>query len=91
MQDEDMRIADIEVKFSPPDPRLDRVSGLRHDPGGWVFRLYDENGRQLVGGAMHGADDVARERAVNHAANDARRKDLTHFQMVGESNAPIPL
>lgn len=86
-----MRIATIEVKFSPPDPRLDRVWGLRPDPGGWVFRLYDEDGRKLVGGAVHGANEAARGRAFNHAASDARRKGFTHYQMVDAPDAPTPL
>ncbi|MCR4471154.1 hypothetical protein [Burkholderia sp. SCN-KJ] len=91
MQDEDMRIATIEVKFSPPDPRLDHVWGLRPDPGGWVFRLYDEAGQKLVGGAVHGADQAARDRAVNRVLDDARRKGFTHYRMVDASDAPALL
>ncbi|RQV02797.1 hypothetical protein DF039_35675 [Burkholderia cenocepacia] len=91
MGDDVMRIAGIEVKFSPPDPRLERVWGLRPDPGGWVFRLYDEDGQKLVGGAVHGADQAARDRAVSRVLDDARRKGFTHYLMVDASDAPAPL
>lgn len=77
-----MRIARIEVKFSPPDPCLGRVWGLRPDPGGWVFRL---------GGAVHGTDQAACDRAVNRVLDDARRKSFTHYRMVAASDAPAPL
>lgn len=83
-----MRVATIEVKFSPPDPRLDHVPGLRLDPGGWVFRLYNEAGQTLVCGAVHGADEDARKRAFDRAARDARRKGFTHYRMFG---ALVPL
>jgi len=91
MGDDVMRIASIEVKFNPPDPLLDRVWGLRPDPGGWVFRLYDEAGQKLVGGAVHGADQAARDRAVSRVLDDARRKGFTHYRMVDASDTPTPL
>ncbi|EDT05904.1 hypothetical protein BamIOP4010DRAFT_0641 [Burkholderia ambifaria IOP40-10] len=86
-----MRVAGIEVKFNPPDPRLDRVRGLRPDPGGWVFRLYDGAGQKLVGGAVHGADQGAHDRAVSRVLGDARRKGFTRYRMVDASDAPAPL
>ncbi|WP_155625265.1 hypothetical protein [Burkholderia vietnamiensis] len=91
MADDVMRVAGIEVKFNPPDPRLDRVWGPHPDPGGWVFRLHDEAGQKLIGGAVHGGDHVARDRAVNRVLGDARRKGFTHYRMDDASDAPAPL
>lgn len=55
-----MKLAIIEVKWSPPIKELDHVVGLKRDLGGFVYRIYDENMKLNVCGTAGGSVEMRR-------------------------------
>lgn len=82
-----MQIATIEVKWNPPDPRLDNI-GLRHDPGGHIYRIFTAEGHRRMFGTSRGPD---RDRAFGVAKRAAFQAGFTHYRMLGEDGDPLPL
>lgn len=83
-----MNIAIIEINLSEPLRWLDDVPGLRHDPGGYVYRIYYEDGSKRIGGSSNGLD---RNKALSLAKNAAKVAGFTHYRMLDETADLIPL
>ena len=83
-----MQTAIIDVKFSPPDARLDGVPGLRPDPGGYVYRIRYTDGRLRICGTSS-SDDASR--ALSVALYAARHAGFTHWMAQGETGDAHPL
>ena len=56
----------IDVKWSPPMP--DPVPGMRHDPGGYIYRLYRDGALLMSGSAHHVTAETVGVRAARYAA-----------------------
>lgn len=74
-----MKLAIIEVKWSPPIKWLDNVAGLKRDRGGFVYRIYDENMKlNICGSAGKLNEDETLFLACSIAKKD---KGYTHYKM----------
>lgn len=78
-----MKLAIIEVKWSPPIKWLDNVPGMKRDLGGFVYRIYDENMELKVCGS---ANKLNENETVLRACKIAKRdKGFTHYKLHGGS------
>jgi len=83
-----VKVALIEVCFSPADSRFD-VVGARHDTGGFIYRLRRESGGKThIAGSCRGTDGVA---AFERAKRVALGAGYTHYKMKNTGGTPIPL
>lgn len=71
-----MQLAAIELKFCPPYSAI--VPGEQSDPGGYIYRIYYDDGRKRIGGTVHTLEEsTAKRRALHSAA----RAGFTHYRM----------
>lgn len=66
----------VEIAWSDPMP--DPVPGMRHDPGGWVFRVF-KGGSPAVSGTHHGARAAVEAYARRIAADKGLRRYPLRF------------
>lgn len=84
-----MKLAIIEVKWSPPIKWLDTVLGLKRDLGGFVYRIYDENMELKVCGS---ANKLNENETVLRACQIAKKdKGYTHYKLLSGAGGIVEL
>ncbi|WP_175888150.1 hypothetical protein [Burkholderia contaminans] len=84
-----MKVAIIEVKWSPPIKWLDNVVGLKRDLGGFVYRIYDENMKLNVCGT---AGKLKEDETVRRACEIAKKdKGYTHYKLLSGAGGIVEI
>jgi hypothetical protein len=86
-----MRIATIDIVWSPPDPRWDNIGFRPPDRGGHLYRIYNhDNGNRIHMSGTNGRGPNF-DGALRRAIKVARDKGYTHYVFMDAPGYPWPL
>lgn len=88
----DVRLAEIQIVFSPPLRHLDKIPGMLPDKGAFVYRIR-RDGRVHMSGSCQGSEigQGGAPRALRRGVEAARGAGYTHYVIQGEEHDPLPL